>query len=388
MTEQLNLWKAALQVAFDQTCSVGRPNDWKLIKDALASVNYALTHPAQPAEGGEAVYQIRRIDGSWYDAPEAAYRMGVELGADNGRVLYTTPPASQEQVECAKAAHDALMTGTGFMRNGKHIPLDQVFADPPKGSQARASAGGFYAIAYEWDEPGDCVHRSFRYYPRNGRYPDRSVKLFTASQEQADPCGACNGSGWVVRDPDIGTDQECFVCDGSGKAEASQEQAQQPSTVTLYASPVQLAAAMRGELVGMDTDSYRNGGFGAYLPVRHTPAGKFTQAVTLTSGQQPSGGEVVAWRLRAPVESCGLQRFMTQAKYEKQTPAIQKWYEPFNCQNCATTKPEPMPETLRVWANSPELVEDGNRWQEGYEHARAWVHVQLSVTSTITKEQA
>lgn len=50
----------------------------------------------------------------------------------------------------------------------------------------------------------------------------------------------------------------------------------------------------------------------------------------------------------------------------------------------ATPKPEPMPETVRVWANSPELVEDGNQWQKGYENARAWVHAQLS----ITKEQA
>lgn len=30
-------------------------------------------------------------------------------------------------------------------------------------------------------------------------------------------CGVCNGTGFVVRDPDIGTDQECFGCDGSGK---------------------------------------------------------------------------------------------------------------------------------------------------------------------------
>jgi hypothetical protein len=29
-------------------------------------------------------------------------------------------------------------------------------------------------------------------------------------------CRACNGSGRIVRDPDIGTDQECFVCDGAG----------------------------------------------------------------------------------------------------------------------------------------------------------------------------
>lgn len=29
-------------------------------------------------------------------------------------------------------------------------------------------------------------------------------------------CGNCGGTGWMVRDPDIGTDQECFVCNGSG----------------------------------------------------------------------------------------------------------------------------------------------------------------------------
>ena len=31
-------------------------------------------------------------------------------------------------------------------------------------------------------------------------------------------CGACLGSGWVSRDPDIGTEQECFSCDGTGKS--------------------------------------------------------------------------------------------------------------------------------------------------------------------------
>jgi hypothetical protein len=29
-------------------------------------------------------------------------------------------------------------------------------------------------------------------------------------------CRACNGSGRMVRDPDIGTDQECFACEASG----------------------------------------------------------------------------------------------------------------------------------------------------------------------------
>jgi len=82
---------------------------------------------------------------------------------------------------------------------------------------------------------------------------------------------------------------------------------------------------------------------------------------------QSSGGEVVAWRLRASVESCGLQRFMTQAKYEKQTPAIKKWYEPFKCQSCATPKPEPMtPEPkaapkLIGWRTSDYLMETADK---------------------------
>jgi hypothetical protein len=37
-----------------------------------------------------------------------------------------------------------------------------------------------------------------------------------AEKQEPVACGHCNGSGRMVRDPDIGTDQECFVCDGSG----------------------------------------------------------------------------------------------------------------------------------------------------------------------------
>ena len=36
--------------------------------------------------------------------------------------------------------------------------------------------------------------------------------------DEHDPkCGCCCGTGFVVRDPDIGTDQECFCCNGSGR---------------------------------------------------------------------------------------------------------------------------------------------------------------------------
>lgn len=41
----------------------------------------------------------------------------------------------------------------------------------------------------------------------------------TFSESESAPqmtCRCCNGSGRVVRDLDIGTDQECFVCEGTG----------------------------------------------------------------------------------------------------------------------------------------------------------------------------
>ena len=47
----------------------------------------------------------------------------------------------------------------------------------------------------------------------------------------------------------------------------------------------------------------------------------------------------------------------------------------------ATKQAGPIPEPLVKWAYSPELVETGNHWQQGYEHARAWVHVQLSCSN-------
>ena len=45
-----------------------------------------------------------------------------------------------------------------------------------------------------------------------------------AAQPAQEPCGGCGGSGWISRDPDIGTDQECFVCNGSGTQPNEPEQ--------------------------------------------------------------------------------------------------------------------------------------------------------------------
>jgi hypothetical protein len=49
-----------------------------------------------------------------------------------------------------------------------------------------------------------------------------------AKPHEQEPCGGCGGSGWVIRDPDIGTDQECFVCDGRGTVEPEQPSQQEP----------------------------------------------------------------------------------------------------------------------------------------------------------------
>ena len=44
----------------------------------------------------------------------------------------------------------------------------------------------------------------------------RSQTLQPLPDTDISMCGCCDGSGRIVRDPDIGTDQECFVCDGTG----------------------------------------------------------------------------------------------------------------------------------------------------------------------------
>jgi cytochrome c553 len=47
-----------------------------------------------------------------------------------------------------------------------------------------------------------------------------------AQQVEVPECGACHGTGWTPRDVDIGTEQECFSCDGSGDGEVTTSQLQ------------------------------------------------------------------------------------------------------------------------------------------------------------------
>ena len=54
------------------------------------------------------------------------------------------------------------------------------------------------------------------------------LKLTAALEQPAQQCNHCNGSGRMVRDQDINTDQECFVCEGRGAVEPEQPAQQQP----------------------------------------------------------------------------------------------------------------------------------------------------------------
>jgi hypothetical protein len=53
--------------------------------------------------------------------------------------------------------------------------------------------------------------------------PDGTYPIYATIMET---CGVCGGSGWVVRDPDIGTDQECFGCHGERVVEVEPEPAE------------------------------------------------------------------------------------------------------------------------------------------------------------------
>jgi hypothetical protein len=86
------------------------------------------------------------------------------------------------------------------------------------------------------------------------------------SAERGEPvwCGHCNGSGRMVRDPDIGTDQECFVCDGAGVPAAPVQEDWGPGPHechSLTAAPVQepVAWRYRGILHDFDPSDWAEG---------------------------------------------------------------------------------------------------------------------------------
>lgn len=78
--------------------------------------------------------------------------------------------------------------------------------------------GGGYSPVYhhgaERPNFGSQLHALLTQFPVYSEPPEVAAERVIRREET---CGSCDGSGRMVRDPDIGTDQECFVCDGRGR---------------------------------------------------------------------------------------------------------------------------------------------------------------------------
>ena len=55
---------------------------------------------------------------------------------------------------------------------------------------------------------------------------------------------------------------------------------------------------------------------------------------TLAQQQGKAGG--VAWECTGD----GLKRYVTDKQYRAFTPAVQRWYKPYRCANCAAVSPQ------------------------------------------------
>ena len=84
----------------------------------------------------------------------------------------------------------------------------------------------------------------------------------------------------------------------------------------------------------------------------------FVKAIAVIKESLTQEQEPVAWRFTG---IAGLNRYMTQKKYDAQTPEIKKWYEPFKCANCITP-----PQRTWVGLTDEEMeatfLECGGKW--------------------------
>lgn len=151
---------------------------------------------AQPAESVEAVYQCQGADGRWTDQSRDSYDYNVKHGGGPARVLYTAPPASQEQAPAYTYASTQATMCASCLEH-KHTPL-------------RIDAMGGYVCL-------TCIDRKLGSLLGEFGYPDPDE----ASQEQAQPHDMAGmlergAKAWAGVDP-----QELRA--------GGQEQAQQPS---------------------------------------------------------------------------------------------------------------------------------------------------------------
>lgn len=103
------------------------------------------------------------------------------------------------------------------------------------------------------------------------------------SSEYADlppECGCCDGSGLMVRDPDIGTDQECFVCDGSGVIEESEQDTLDFPQLPTWAVKISDGNYMEPGAQLATRDGRRTGNAYVDCIVEHPELGKLAVVIT------------------------------------------------------------------------------------------------------------
>lgn len=90
-----------------------------------------------------------------------------------------------------------------------------------------------YNGEYPFRDHGATPTKDRHWVDRRDEYIRRAL-----AEQPAQQCNHCNGSGRMVRDQDIGTDQECFVCEGRGAVEPEQPAQQWNAGVpSLYPEP-------------------------------------------------------------------------------------------------------------------------------------------------------
>lgn len=86
--------------------------------------------------------------------------------------------------------------------------------------------------------PKDAIEKARTYLEKLSATPQ-------IASTSASACGACQGSGWVSRDADIGTEQECFSCGGSGESDEETAPATAPD-VAKDAARLAIEEALEG----------------------------------------------------------------------------------------------------------------------------------------------
>ena len=251
--------------------------------------------------------------------PQAASEEQAQQHADELPGMWHTSYMADGATDCDQQARGAWIKATLHHDAGAYAQCGDCgrYSDDPKTLSNRPPACDC-GETHSWSG-------SFKTPDQDAKWSNHNRAALAAKQEQAEPaaqeavCGACNGSGRVPRDPDIGTDQECFACDGSGlddspqpapaSAELPDEQAAfEAAAVELGWPQSSVGATWRADENDYSSSLLSNG-WGFWK----------ARAVLSAQVAPPESDKVDAARWRAFV-GCARIRFFGWAGYEETDP--------------------------------------------------------------------